>query len=69
VLEILVDGNPTTQISGAAFFKHKYLTNLPVTPEDLVITAADNLTQVLKTSIPQHLQVSTIQVWVRGRTL
>jgi hypothetical protein len=49
-----------TQISGAAFFKRKYLTNPLVTPEDLVIAAAENLTQALKTSIPQHLQVSTI---------
>jgi hypothetical protein len=43
------------------FFKHKYLTNPLVTPEDLVISAAGNLTQSLETSIPQHLQVSTIQ--------
>jgi hypothetical protein len=50
-----------TQISGATFFKHKYLTNQLVTPEDLVIATAENLTQALKTSIPQHLQVSTMQ--------
>jgi hypothetical protein len=50
-----------TQILGAVFFKHKYLTNPSVTPEDLVIAAAKNLAQALKTSIPQHLQVSTIQ--------
>jgi hypothetical protein len=50
-----------TWISVAAFFKHKYLTNPLVTPENLVIAAAENLTQALKTSIPQHLQVSTIQ--------
>jgi hypothetical protein len=43
------------------FFKHKYLTNPLVTPKDLVIAAAENLTQALETSIPQHLQVSTIQ--------
>jgi hypothetical protein len=43
------------------FFKHKYLTNPLVTPEDLVIAVAENLAQSLKTSIPQHLQVSTIQ--------
>jgi hypothetical protein len=42
-------------------FKHKYLTNPSVTPEDLVIFAAENLAQALETSIPQHLQVSTIQ--------
>jgi hypothetical protein len=50
-----------TRISGAAFFKHKYLTNPSVTPEDLVIAAAENLTQALETSIPQHLCASTIQ--------
>jgi hypothetical protein len=50
-----------TQISGAAFFKHKYLTNPSITPEDLVIAVAENLTQALETSTPQHLRVSTIQ--------
>jgi hypothetical protein len=50
-----------TQISGAAFFKHKYLTNLSVTPEDLIIAVAENLTRAFKTSIPQHLRVFTIQ--------
>jgi hypothetical protein len=45
VLEILVNGNPSySQILGATFFKHKYLTNPLVTPEDLVIAAAKNLT-------------------------
>jgi hypothetical protein len=32
-----------TQISCAAFFKHKYLTNQLVTPENLVIAVAENL--------------------------
>jgi hypothetical protein len=50
-----------TQSLGAAFFKYKYLTNRLVTPEDLVIVAAENLARALKTSIPQHLWVSTIQ--------
>ncbi len=50
-----------TQTSGVAFFKHKYLTNPSVTPEDLVIAVAENLTRALKISIPQHIQVSTIQ--------
>jgi hypothetical protein len=50
-----------TQILGAAFFKHKYLTNLSVTPENLVIAAAKTFACALKTSIHQHLQVSTIQ--------
>jgi hypothetical protein len=37
------------------------LTNPPVTPVDLVIAAAENHAQALEISIPQHLQVSTIQ--------
>ncbi len=45
------------------FFKHKYLTNPLVTPADSVIPAAKNLAQSLETSIPQHLQVSTIQAF------
>jgi hypothetical protein len=56
VLEILVNGNTqATRVLGAAFFKHKYLTNPSVTPGDLVIAVAENLAQALKTSIPQHL--------------
>ncbi len=50
-----------TRIFGAIFFKHKYLTNLLFTPEDLVVTTAKNLAQALVTSIPQHLRISTIQ--------
>ncbi len=50
-----------TQISGATFFKHKYLKNPSVTQEDLVIAAAENLVQALETSIPQQLSNSTIQ--------
>ncbi len=36
-----------TRISGATFFKHKYLTNPAVTPEDRVIEAAGALAQAL----------------------
>jgi hypothetical protein len=36
-----------TRISGAAFFKHKYLTNPTVTPEDRVIETAGALPQAL----------------------
>ncbi len=50
-----------TQILDAVFFKHKYLTNPSVTPKDFVIAIAKNLAQALVTSIPQHLQVFTIQ--------
>jgi hypothetical protein len=61
VLEILINGNQATRISGAAFFKRKYLTNPLVAPEDLVIASAKNLAQALKISIPKHLRVLTIQ--------
>ncbi len=50
-----------TWISVAVFFRHKYLTNLPVIPKDLVVSAAENLAWALKTSIPQHLSNSMIQ--------
>jgi hypothetical protein len=61
MLEILVDGNLGYFYLGCHVFKHKYLTNPSVTPEDLVIAAAGNLSQALETSIFQHLQVFTIQ--------
>ncbi len=50
-----------TQILIAVFFKHKYLTNPLVAPEEIIIAAAENLARVLETSIPLNLQVSTIQ--------
>ena len=50
-----------TQILGAAFFKHKYLSNLSATPKDLVIVAAANLVKTLKTTIPVDLRDSSMQ--------
>jgi hypothetical protein len=52
---------PATRILGAAFFKHKYLTNLAVTSEDRVIEAAGALTQALDNQMPPHMRESTIQ--------
>jgi hypothetical protein len=52
---------PTTHISGAAFFKHKYLTNLSVTPEDQVIAAAAHLTDTLQGIKSPQLHTSTLQ--------
>jgi hypothetical protein len=46
---------------GAAFFKHKYLTNSVVTPEDRVIEAAGALAQALNNRMPPHMHQSTIQ--------
>jgi hypothetical protein len=50
-----------TRISGAAFFKHKYLTNPVVTPEDRIIEAAGALAQTLDNQMPPHMRKSTIQ--------
>jgi hypothetical protein len=50
-----------TRILGAAFFKHKYLTNPAVTPEDRVIEAAGALAQALDNQMPPHMHKSTIQ--------
>jgi hypothetical protein len=50
-----------THILGAAFFKHKYLTNPVVTPEDRVIKAAGVLAQALDNGMPPHMRKSTIQ--------
>jgi hypothetical protein len=50
-----------TQILGAAFFKHKYLSNLSATPKDLVIAAAANLAKALETTISIDLRNSSMQ--------
>jgi hypothetical protein len=50
-----------TCISGAAFFKHKCLTNPAVTPEDRVIEAAGALARALDNQMPPHMHKSTIQ--------
>ncbi len=49
------------RISGAAFFKHKSLTNPMVPPEDRVIAAAGALAQALDNQMPTHMRESTIQ--------
>jgi hypothetical protein len=51
----------TTCISGAAFFKHKYLTNPVGTPKDRVIEAAGVLARALGNQMPPHMRASTIQ--------
>ena len=50
-----------TCILGAAFFKHKYLTNLAVTAEDRVIEAAGALARALDNQMPPQMHKSTIQ--------
>ena len=51
----------TTWILGAAFFKHKYLSNPLATPKDLVIAAAANLAKALETIIPIDLRDSSMK--------
>jgi hypothetical protein len=46
----------TTQVSGAVWFKHKYLTNPSVTPEDGIIAAIGGLTKTLTTGVPPQLR-------------
>ncbi len=50
-----------TRISGGAFFKHKYLTNPSVMPEDQVIAAAACLTDTLEGIKSPQLHTSTLQ--------
>jgi hypothetical protein len=50
-----------TRISGAAFFKHKYLTNPSVTPKDQVIAAVARLTNALQGINQPQLNTSTLQ--------
>jgi hypothetical protein len=51
----------TMHISGAAFFKHKYLTNPSITPEDQVIAAAAHLTNALQGINQPQLNTSALQ--------
>jgi hypothetical protein len=46
---------------GAAFFKHKYLSNPSATPKDLVIATAANLAKALETTIPVNQRNSFLK--------
>jgi hypothetical protein len=50
-----------TRILGAAFFKHKYLTNPSITPEGHVIAAAAHLTNTLQGIRPPELHTYTLK--------
>ena len=45
-----------TRISGAVWFKHKYLTNPMVTPDDCIIAAIGGLAKTLTTKVPLQLR-------------
>jgi hypothetical protein len=48
------------RILGAVWFKHKYLTNPSVTPEDQTIAAISGLAKTLRTNIPPQLHDNTV---------
>ena len=48
-------GMHSTQVSGTVWFKHKYLTNPAVTPEDQIVAAIGGLAKTLNTKIPPQL--------------
>jgi hypothetical protein len=52
-----------THISGAAFFKHKYLTNPTVTPENRVVKAAGVPARALDNQMTPCMHESTIQAF------
>ena len=57
---IWMKGTHSTRVSGAVWFKHKYLTNPTVTPEDRIVAAIGGLAKSLKTKIPPQLQDMTL---------
>jgi hypothetical protein len=50
------------RVSGTAFFKHKYLTNPSVTPEDQIIAAAARLTDAIQGTISAKMRTSTLKL-------
>ena len=51
----------STRILSTVFHKHKYVTNLDITPEYQVISAARNLADKLKGCMPPHLSETTLE--------
>jgi hypothetical protein len=49
-----------TSTLGAVWFKHKYLTNPSVTPEDQIISAIGGLAKTLRTNILPQLHDNTV---------
>ena len=50
--KIYVSKTRATRVSDTVFFKHQYITNPVVSPESLVVAAAQQLTTALKGNIP-----------------
>ncbi len=49
-----------TRVSGMVFYKHKYITNPDVTPDDAAIVAAKKLAEALKGIHTNSLGTETI---------
>ncbi len=49
-----------TRVSGAVWFKHKYLTNPSITPEDQIVAAIGGLAKILTTGVPPQLRNDTV---------
>ncbi len=49
-----------TSVSEAVWFKHKYLTNPSVTPEDQIVAAIGGLAKTLTTGVPPQLRKDTV---------
>ena len=49
-----------TRILGAVWFKHKYLTNPTVTPEDRIVAAIGGLAKTLTSKVPLQLRDTTL---------
>jgi hypothetical protein len=48
------------RVSGAVWFKHKYLTNPSITPEDQIVAAIGGLAKTLTTGVPTQLRNNTV---------
>ncbi len=48
------------RVSGAVWFKHKYLTNPSISPEDQIVAAIDGLAKTLTTGVPLQLRNYTV---------
>ena len=54
-----------TRVSETAFFKHKYITNPTVTPEDAIISAANRMSQALRQYKPNNMCEDDVQALSR----
>ena len=53
--DIVIKGTHSTCVLGTVWFKHKYLTNPAVTPEDQIVAAIGGLAKTLNKKIPTQL--------------